>query len=425
MALLRDKKVLGWVLYDWANSSYVTTVMAGFFPVFFKEYWSKGVDVTVSTAKLGFANSLAGLFVALISPILGAIADRGTMRKKFLLFFCYLGILMCTSLFFIAEGKWLLATIIYVMGVVGFSGANTFYDALLPSVADEKSIDYVSSLGFAFGYLGGGLLFAVNVIMVQKPSLFGIGSTAMAVKYSFLTVALWWAVFTIPLILWVPDKAKRREEKYVIGGFRQFVATFRKVKHLKVVFLFLVAYWLYIDGVDTIIRMAIDYGLSIGFESKDLILALLITQFVGFPSAIVLGKIGQKIGSKRAILICIGGYIFIVFWGILMTRKYEFYVLAILVGLFQGGIQALSRSFYSRIIPHDQLGEFFGFYNLLGKFAVILGPILIGLTGLISHNPRIGIASILILFVLGGGVLIAVDEEKGHSEAKFLRYEEG
>lgn len=423
MALLKDKKILGWVLYDWANSAYVTTVMAGFFPVFFKEYWSKGVEVTVSTAKLGFANSLAGLFVALMSPVLGAIADRGTMRKKFLLFFCYLGILMCTSLFFIAEGKWLLATVIYVMGVVGFSGANTFYDALLPTVAGKKDIDYVSSLGFAFGYLGGGLLFAVNVLMVQKPSLFGIESTAMAVKYSFLTVAVWWAVFTIPLILWVPDKAEKKEEKYIVEGFRQLWATFTRVRHLKVVFLFLVAYWLYIDGVDTIIRMAIDYGLSIGFESKDLILALLITQFIGFPSAIVMGKIGQKIGSKRTILICIGGYIFIVFWGILMTKRYEFYVLAILVGLFQGGIQALSRSFYSRIIPHDQLAEFYGFYNLLGKFAVILGPILIGVTGLISRNPRIGIASILVLFVLGGALLVAVDEKKGQSEAKFLRYE--
>ncbi|MBO8129984.1 MAG: MFS transporter [Candidatus Marinimicrobia bacterium] len=422
MSLLRDKKIFGWVFYDWANSAYVTTVMAGFFPVFFKEYWSRGVDVTVSTAKLGFANSIAGLTVALLSPILGAIADRGTMRKKFLLFFAYLGILMCTALFFVGEGEWVFASLIYVLGVVGFSGANTFYDALLPSVADEKKIDYVSSLGFAFGYLGGGLLFAINVIMVQKPDIFGLPSAAAAVKFSFLTVAIWWLVFSIPLILWVPDRAEKKEEKYIVGGFKQLTTTFKKIRHLKVVFLFLVAYWLYIDGVDTIIRMAIDYGLSIGFESKDLILALLITQFIGFPSAIIMGKIGQRIGSKKTILICIAGYIFITVWGIMMTKKYEFYVLAILVGLFQGGIQALSRSYYSRIIPHDQLAEFYGFYNLLGKFAVILGPVLIGVTGLISKSPRAGIGSILILFIVGGILLFFVNEEKGRREVEYLRY---
>jgi len=422
MSLLRDKKIFGWVFYDWANSAYVTTVMAGFFPVFFKEYWSRGVDVTVSTAKLGFANSIAGLTVALLSPILGAIADRGTMRKKFLLFFAYLGILMCTALFFVGEGEWVFASLIYVLGVVGFSGANTFYDALLPSVADEKKIDYVSSLGFAFGYLGGGLLFAINVIMVQKPDIFGLPSAAAAVKFSFLTVAIWWLVFSIPLILWVPDRAEKKKEKYIVGGFKQLTTTFKKIRHLKVVFLFLVAYWLYIDGVDTIIRMAIDYGLSIGFESKDLILALLITQFIGFPSAIIMGKIGQRIGSKKTILICIAGYIFITVWGIMMTKKYEFYVLAILVGLFQGGIQALSRSYYSRIIPHDQLAEFYGFYNLLGKFAVILGPVLIGVTGLISKSPRAGIGSILILFIVGGILLFFVNEEKGRREVEYLRY---
>ena len=301
----QSKSVWGWALYDWANSAYVTTVMAGFFPVFFKSYWSAGADVNLSTAQLGLGNALASLFVALMAPVLGAIADKGSAKKKFLIFFAYLGVIMAASLFFVQKGQWAWAIFLYVMGVIGFSGANVFYDALLPSVTGEDKIDFVSGLGFSMGYLGGGLLFLVNVIMTLKPALFGFADAGGAVRFSFLTVALWWGGFTVLTILWVKEEKPKLASaltaaETVRAGIAQLVSTFKKIRHLKTVFLFLFAYWLYIDGVDTIIRMAVDYGLSLGFQSTDLILALLITQFVGFPAAIVFGKLGQRWNVKKS-----------------------------------------------------------------------------------------------------------------------------
>lgn len=437
------KPIWGWALYDWANSAFATTVMAGFFPIFFKSYWSAGADVNVSTAQLGIGNSLASLLVALMAPILGAVADRGTAKKKFLIFFAYLGVLMTASLFLIQKGDWLWAIFVYAMGVVGFSGANVFYDSLLPTVATERKIDYISGLGFAMGYLGGGLLFLLNVAMTLMPDTFGLAHKGEAVRYSFLTVALWWGGFTVFTILWVKEGRPLSEPdnrvNMFVGGFRQFIATFRKVRYLKTVFLFLFAYWLYIDGVSTIIRMAVDYGLSLGFKDTDLIVALLITQFVGFPAALVFGKLGERWSVRKSIFLAIGVYMSVTMWGVMMTKKFEFFALAVAIGLVQGGIQALSRSYYSRIIPKSQAGEFYGFYNMIGKFAAIIGPALIGGVGLLvkwilmpeTPSPaemtaigqiasRWGIGSILILFVGGALLFYFVDEEKGRKDAQYL-----
>ncbi|HUU80477.1 MAG TPA: MFS transporter, partial [Acidobacteriota bacterium] len=270
----KEKKALwGWALYDWANSAFATTVMAGFFPIFFKKYWSYGTDINVSTAQLGFGNSIASLLVALMAPVLGAIADRGSARKKFLIFFTYLGVLMTSSLFLVEKGEWAWAIFIYAMGIVGFSGANVFYDSLLPGVAGEDKIDYASGLGFAMGYLGGGLLFLINVLMTLMPERFGLPDSASAVRYSFVSVSLWWGLFAVFTIRWVPEQkenSRSHQTGSLIGdGLRQLIGTFRKARHLKTVFLFLLAYWFYIDGVDTIIRMAVDYGMSLGFDSND------------------------------------------------------------------------------------------------------------------------------------------------------------
>jgi UMF1 family MFS transporter len=423
MPLFRNKQELGWSMYDWANSAFATTVMAGFFPIFFKEYWSRGAEVTESTAMLGFANSFASIFVAALAPFLGAIADAGRQKRSFLIFFAYLGALASGALFFVPAGAWLGAALTYAFGIIGFSGSLIFYDALLPALVDEKRIDFVSSLGYAMGYLGGGLLFALNVWMTLKPSTFGLADAGEAVRISFISVALWWGLFTLPAIFFVPEPRGRETTKThnaIRAGWQQLLHTFDKVRHLRTIFLFLTAYWLYIDGVDTIIRMAVDYGLSIGFKSEDLIVALLITQFVGFPCAIFFGNLGEKIGAKRAIFIGIGVYLLVVIWAVQMTEKFEFYALAVTIGFVQGGIQALSRSLYSRLIPHDQAAEFYGFYNLLGKFAVIFGPVLIGLTGLVSRSSRVGIASIAILFLAGGALLYFVDEQKGREEVQYL-----
>ena len=444
IALQSNKKtVWGWVMYDWANSAFATTVMAGFFPIFFKQYWSYGVDVNMSTAQLGFGNSIASLFVALMAPFLGAIADKGSVKKKFLIFFAYLGVLMTAGLFMVHKGQWAVAIFVYVMGVIGFSGANVFYDAILPAIATEDKIDYVSSLGFSMGYLGGGLLFLINVLMTLIPQTFGLPDAAAAVRFSFLSVAIWWGLFTIFTIAWVPeDKSAakvKRGESIVTAVIRQLANTFRKVRHLKTVFLFLLAYWFYIDGVDTIIRMAVDYGLSLGFEPNDLIVALLLVQFVGFPAALVFGKLGERWGVRKAIYLAIGIYMCITVGGTMITRKEEFYVLAAFIGLVQGGIQALSRSYYSRLIPKNQAAEYYGFYNMLGKFAAIIGPALMAIVGLIVRRmlmplsptaeqltsigqvaSRWSMGSIIILFVVGVVLFYFVDEKKGREQAEYL-----
>jgi len=442
MAMTQEKKaVWGWAMYDWANSAFAVTVMSGFFPIFFKEFWSYGANVNLSTARLGLANALGSLVVALLAPILGAVADKSDARKKFLIFFAYLGALMTASLFLVAKGQWMLAVFCYCMGAIGFSGANIFYDALLPSITGQGRIHYVSSLGYSMGYLGGGLLFLFNVLITLNPSWVGLPDAAAAIRWSFLSVALWWAGFTIITILWVP-KGKTIAPKVpfsemVRNGFKQVLTTLRHIRRLKMVFLFLMAYWLYIDGVDTIVRMAVDYGMSIGFAANDLIVALLIVQFVGFPAALVFGKLGQQWGARKSIFLAIAAYMGVTIYGAFMSQKIDFYVLAIVVGLFQGGIQALSRSYYAGLIPAGREAEFYGFYNMLGKFAAILGPALMGIVGLVSRRimmpaapspeqvvevgqlaSRFSIASVIILFILGALLFFFVDEEKARNDLK-------
>ncbi len=421
--IYQDKSILSWALYDWGNSAFATTVMAGFFPIFYKQYWSADVEATVSTFQLGAANSAASILVACMAPMLGAMADCGSARKKFLFFFTFLGVANTASLYLVAQGHWQMAIALYILANIGFSGGVVFYDALLITVADKSKMDAVSALGFSMGYLGGGLLFALNVFMTLKPSTFGLADASEAVRVSFLSVAVWWAIFSIPIFLFVKETetANACLGRHMIPmGFRQLHRTFQKVRKLRVVFIFLAAYWLYIDGVDTIVRMAVDYGMSLGFKPESLISALLVTQFVGFPATILFGKIGEKYGPKKGIYIALSVYILVTVWGFFMQSELEFYALATLIGLVQGGVQALSRSFYTRIIPHNQSAEFFGFYNLLGKFAAVLGPILMGTVGLVTGSTRHSILSICVLFLLGACLLSRVDEDEGRRLADEL-----
>ena len=419
MGINRETK--SWIMYDFANSAFATAVIAGFFPIFFKEYASAGADAATSTAQLGFANSLASLIIVLIAPLMGAIADSLSYKKRFLFFFTYLGILMTAALAICGEGEWQLALFIYVLGIIGFSGANIFYDSLLPFVAKEKERDTVSGLGFSLGYLGGGLLFTFNIFMYQKPELFGLQNSTEAIKVSFVLVALWWAIFSLPILLFVKEPLSEKKGS-IKDGYVQLIATFKKIRQYKSIVLFLFAYWFYIDGVDTIIRMAVDYGLAIGFEAGDLILALLLVQFVGVPSTIIVSKIANVWDTKKTILASIGIYFIIISWAAMMQSKNEFYAIAVLIGLVQGGIQALSRSFYSRIIPVQYSAEFFGFYNMIGKFAVVLGPVLISMTALATKDSRLSIVSVAILFIIGGLLLLKVDEEKAKEELKNTKH---
>ncbi|MDZ7291345.1 MAG: MFS transporter [candidate division KSB1 bacterium] len=428
----KPKGALSWAMYDWANSAFSTTVQAGFFPIFFKNFWSTGAEVTESTLRLGIAVSTASLIVALIAPILGAFADRGAMKKRSLSVFATLGIAATGGLYWVAEGNWQLAALLYVLGCIGFLGSLVFYDSLIISVSNEQTVDFISGRGYALGYLGGGLLFLLNVLMVQKPALFGLSGAAAAVRLSFLTVAVWWGVFSIPLLLNVAEPmggVKMSFREAARAGFAQLAKTFHEIRKLKIVLTFLAAYWLYIDGVDTIITMAVDYGKSIGIADNELIFALLMVQFVGFPFAYLLGYLGQKWGAKKLILFAITVYLLVTVLGANMSLKpyqifgweiSQFYTLAFLIAMVQGCIQALSRSFYSRIIPKDKAAEFYGFYNMLGKFAAIIGPVLMGTVGRITGNPRAGIQSIAVLFVAGAILLLRVNENEGRKMAQAL-----
>jgi len=411
---LKNRKEISWALYDWANSAFATTIMAGFFPIFFKKYWSLESDVTESTFHLGLANGFAGLIIAIMAPILGAIADKGGHKMKFLMFFTYLGILASLSLSLVSQGLWPFAIIIYILGNIGFSGANIFYDSLIVWICDSDKRDQLSSLGFSLGYLGGGLLFALNVAMTLYPQTFFLTDSTQAVKVSFVMVGVWWAIFSLPLMFEFkdPEKIKVSTLDSIRLGIREIMETLGHIKAQKNIALFLIGYWFYIDAVDTIIRMAVDYGMALGFESNSLIIALLITQFVGFPATLLYGYLGNKIGTKNGIYLAILVYITGTIAASRMESVMEFYILAGIIGLVQGGIQALSRSYYSRIIPSDKSAEFFGFYNMLGKFAVVIGPFLMGGVAKLTGNPRYSILSLVILLVAGGLILTQVKEKR-------------
>jgi MFS transporter, UMF1 family len=408
---LRARPAVSWALYDWGNSAFATTVMAGFFPAFFRQFWSAGADGSLTTYRLGMANAAAGLVIALLAPLLGAIADRGGRRKRMLLAFSLLGIATTLALYFVGQGQWLVAATLFALGTLGFNGGVVFYDALLLDVAQPGELDRVSALGYALGYLGGGLLFALNVLMVIKPALFGLHDAAEAVRWSFVTVSIWWLVFLLPLMLYVresPPAGAGRDVSAWTAGWRELATTARQLRRHKALLQFLLAYWLYIDGVNTIIKMAVDYGLALGLKSSDLMGALLLTQFVAFPAAVAFGRLGERFGARRSLLLGVAVYAALTVWAYYLSSALEFYAMAVVVGLVQGGVQSLSRSLYGRLVPHGKSAEFFGFYNMVGKFGTVLGPALMGVMALLTGSTRSSILSLLLLFVVGGVLLFRV-----------------
>jgi len=406
-----ERSRLAWAFYDWANSAFATTVIAGFFPLFFKQYWSQGTSVTESTFYLGLANSAASLIIVLIAPVLGALADAGGLHKRLLLAFATGGMLATAGLYFIGEGQWPLAVIVYMFGIIGFSGANVFYDAMLPLLAPLKDRHRLSALGFSLGYLGGGLLFLINVAMTLKPGWFGLADAAMAVRWSFMTVAVWWAIFTLPLLLRVAESKRIGTTRVSISGaFKKVITTAKNIRQYRNLSIFLLAYWLYIDGVATIIRMAVDYGLAIGLPANSLIIALLIVQFIGFPATLLFGYLADRIGAKKGLWIGLWVYVLATIAAAFMSSPVPFYGLACALGLVQGGVQSLSRSLFSQLIPEERGGEFFGFLNMLGKAAAVVGPVLVGLVSYATDSPRLGIVSIILLFLSGMWFLKHVEE---------------
>jgi MFS transporter, UMF1 family len=409
-------------MYDWANSSFSTTVIAGFFPIFFKSYWGSALSATESTRWLGYSLSTSALLVALMGPFLGAMADQAGTKKRSLAIFTGLGVASTAGLAFVGEGQWHLAALLYVSATVGFLCSIIFYDSLLVGITDEKTVDVVSARGYALGYLGGGILFAINAFAASSPETFALSGKVEAVRLSFLSVAVWWAVFSLPLLLFVPEPPGGRPMTFLEGvrrGFGQLKHTFDGIRRLKMALLFLLAYWFYIDGVDTVIGMAGDFGKAIGFRDEVLITGLLLVQFVAFPFAIFMGRLGKWWGPKKAILLSLLVYALVTTVGSRITTEpvkifgfetNQFYVLAFMVATVQGGVQALSRSFFARLIPRDRAAEFFGFYNMLGKFAAIIGPFLVATVVTATGDSRAGIQAILALFVIGGGILFFVND---------------
>ena len=408
-----SKEVISWAFYDWANSAFATTVIAGFFPIFFKSFWANSLSDSESTALLGLANSLSGFFILIFAPFLGALADI-TFRKKYMLvFFMLIGAGSTASFFFIYEGYWMIAMIAYILASIGFSGGNIFYDSLIIDVSNDQSRNQVSAFGFAMGYLGGGILFVVNVLMYLQPNIFGLASEIDAVLFSFLSVAIWWSIFTLPLIKFVKERKGEITSLSLIStvknSFFRVINTFKEIRQYKNLFYFLVAYWLYMDGIDTVVRMALAFGSDIGLASSELIVALIITQFIGFPSTIFFGLLAERFGLKILLYIGIGIYILICFGGLVISTIFGFYLLAGVIGLVQGGVQSVSRAVFSKMVPDGKDSEFFGFYNLVGKSAVIFGPMMMGLVSYLFSDPRAGIISLLILFIPGLLVLRMVE----------------
>lgn len=409
------------MLYDFGNSAFSTTIMAAVLPVFYYDVAAVGVDESLATSYWGYSQSIAVLIVAVLAPFLGAISDYSAAKKKFLRFFAFMGMIASVLLGLVSEGEYLFASLLLIVGTIGFSSANIFYDAFLPEIADEDDIDKVSSSGFAFGYIGGGILLAINLLLILKYQWFGIPNATVASQLSFVSVGIWWFIFSIPLLKNVheePKKPSKREKSYLSIGFTRVTTTFKEIKKYKQLLIFLLAFWMYNDGISTIIKMATIYGRDIGIDKNSLIAALLITQFVGIPFTFLFGWIAKKITAKKALLITLYIYIGIVVLGYFMTTALHFYMLAVCVGFVQGGSQSLSRSIFGRMVPKNKHGEFFGFYGISSKFAAIFGPFLFALVGQLTGSSRLGIVSLIIFFVIGIILLRFVDIEKGMNEAK-------
>ena len=414
--------MVAWAFYDWANSAFATTVMAGFFPVFFKQYWNAGVVATESTFRLGMTSGIASLCVALLAPVLGAIADRGGARVRMLMAFTVLGAAATLALALVPQGQWWLAAALFLVASLGFWGGIVFSDSLLFHVAAAEEYDLVSGFGYALGYLGGGLLFAVNVLMTLQPQWFGLANATEAVRWSFVSVGAWWLLFSLPCALYVREQRDTQARVpltlAVRQGFGELRGTLREIARYRPLLWFLAAYILYIDGVNTIIKMAVDYGLSLGFDQSHLIKALLLTQFVAFPAALAFGWLGSRIGARKGIFIALAVYLGATCYAYFLSEARDFYVLAFVVGLVQGGIQSLSRSYYGRLVPPGKSSEFFGFYNMMGKASAIIGPALVGIVAAVTGDSRLSILSIVVLFIAGGALLVvaARSEQQASTE---------
>lgn len=408
------KQELSWALYDWANSAYSMTITSSVLPMYFKSVAEAGgMSSSNSTALWGYTISLSTLVVSMLAPILGTIADYKGNKKKFFKTFFSVGVLATTLLAFVPANNPILLLICYGFALVGFSGTNIFYDAFLVDVTTKERMDKVSSAGFALGYIGSTIPFIISiaVVLLSQMEIIPI-SLPLACKITFLITAVWWLVFTIPILKNVNQVYYIEPEKEPIKkSFERLLKTLKAIKSHKNIFVFLIAYFFYIDGVDTIIGMASSYGTDLGISMVSLLIILLLTQFVAFPFTILYGRLAEKVGAKKLLYVGIITYIIICIYGYFITTALGFWILAMAVGSAQGGIQAISRSFFGKMVPKENANEFFGFYNIFGKFAAIIGPFLVAIITQATGQTRNGILSLIVLFVIGFFALGKVKEE--------------
>ena len=412
-----QRVINAWCMYDWANSAFATTIMAAVLPTFYAAVAGAGLPGNRATVYWGYTSSISLLIAAVLAPVLGALADYLGAKKRFLAGFAVLGIFFTSLLVLVGKGQWFLASVLYVFGEVGFSGSIVFADSLLPHIAKPEDLDYVSSKGYALGYLGGGILLAINIVMILFWDKLGLPSAEMASRLSFLSVGIWWAVFSIPILRIVPEPpaaaGQGPRERALQAAFQRLGVTFRDMRRYRDLFTFIIAFWLYNDGIGTIIKMATIYGAEIGIGQTHLIGALLMTQFVGIPFSLLFGKLPKYLGTKRSIYLALAVYTLISIAGYFMSQAWHFWVLAGMVGLVQGGSQALSRSLFGAMVPKAKSGEFFGFYDVSSKFAGILGPAIFAVVGQITGSSRLSIVSLIVFFVVGGLLLTRVNEKEG------------
>jgi UMF1 family MFS transporter len=409
------KKIRAWVWYDWANSAFATTIMAAVMPIYFISAIG-GTD-----AQWGFTQSAAALFVAILSPLLGAIADYSGSKINFLRLFAIIGAIASILLVVPAKDDVLLASFIVVIGMIGFGTANIFYDALLNDVCSPGMREKISARGFAMGYLGGGVLLALNIVIIQKPAWVGLADSTAGSQVSFLSVGLWWLIFSIPIFRNLGGKkatVQANAGNHIREGIRRLRKTFSQIRQFPELWKFMIAYWFFFDGVNTVIVMATSYGKTIGIETGALITALLITQIIGFPATILFGSLAVKLGPKRMLYISQGVYVIIVVLGYFMTNALHFYILAAMVGLVQGGSQATARSIYSRLIPQGRVAEFNGFLSFTSRFFSFGGPLVFALVKVFTDSSRMAILAVAFFFVMGMFLLSFVDTAKGEREAE-------
>lgn len=404
---------MAWALYDWGNSAFALSVLAVLFPLFLGSYWSAGDPGPAVTSRLTWATATGSVIVSLMAPVLGAIADSGGYRKRFLFVLTILGAVSTAGLSLVGMGGWPQALVLFVFASIGYYSAAVFYDSLIVDVCHPRYYSLVSSLGLSLGYFGGAFLLTMHVWMMYTPGNFGFADATGVIRFAFISVGAWWLIFLLPIMLMVRE---RKSTLIVEGGavsaaYANLRKTFTKIRSYRNIFIFLSAYWLYIGGLFTVIFMAVNFGQRLGFADRDLVTALMITNYVGFPATLLFGLMAHRFGTKRAIYVGLAVYIVVVCWAVFLRDVRQFYAMSITIGLVQGGVQSISRSLYAGLIPRELSGEFFGFYNMLTKFAHVLGPVLIGIVVAFTDEPKFILVTVLPMFLLGALLLARVETQ--------------